>query len=134
MEAQSLAAEAASPEKLDYLGLAERRAYEQLAGTDQPLMQVSPRTLRRLLAQVEAQARQLELHERREKGLMEQVESWQKMGADFPDYYDAGMEVNAILEDMHYGDPAYQEPEMEHDGIGWAVPHVYRNDIRGLAS
>lgn len=128
------AADAAAPDNPNYLTPSERRAYRELASRDQDLMQLSPRTLLRLLAQVEAQEPQLLLHQRREKGLCEQVRQWENMGEGFPDYYDAAQEVKAILEDMHYGDPAYQEPDMEHDGTGWAVPRPLRNELRGLAS
>lgn len=117
----------AGAETLPLLNPAERRAFRDLAGTSQPLMQIPPRTVLRLLAQVEAQARLLLLHERREKGLRESVANWQGMGAGFADYYDAAEELKAVLDDPHYGDPAYQEPDMEHDGIGWRTPYPPRD-------
>lgn len=135
MEAFSSSANTADThEKLESLNPGERKAFADLAGTSQPLMQLAPRTMLRLLAQVAAQEQQLLLHERREKGLREQVNQWENMGEGFPDYYDAALEVKAILDDAHYGDPSYEEPDMEYDGQGWRTPYPSRNDIRGLAS
>lgn len=94
----------------DYLSPAERRAFADLAGTSQPLMQVPPRTLLRLLQQVTDQQQRLLLHERREKSLRQSALAWM----DNAGYQDEAQEVLEVLNDPHHGGPANQEqfPEL----------------------
>ena len=111
---------AAQQPTLAPLGFAERRAYAELATThadERGMLQISANTLLRLLAT----AGQVELHQRREEGFTDLAKAW--TNPDSPDdYHDAASELTAILQDEHYGDPAYQEFEMEHDGQGWRTP------------
>lgn len=107
------------------LNSSERKAYRELAdinADEQGMMPIAARTLKRLLAQVSAQEQQIKLHERREKGFRELGQAWQTMGPDFEDYQDAATEVIAVLDNPHYGDPAYADHEPEHDGQGWCAP------------
>lgn len=103
---------------------AERKAYIDVAtnmADEQGMVTVSAKTLLRLLAL----AGTLTLHQRREKGFRELATAWCSPGTQ-DDYQDAGTELTAILDDPHYGDPAYHESEMEHDGQGWRTPYPSR--------